>query len=313
MSNNIAHQPEQLEHIEKIEQWLDLSNLNQQEFSNLMEETIPEEIQTMIAQKELFEKALSASDQAWEQFLIRKWSFGKGEYIRTEKLLFSTLADPIISTIALKNSFVDYCTVQIKQCNNQYRYIKNNLLPTATWPQKIVYERACTALADIQGKWEEIKTTYQPDYTEVIQLLKNKKDNKKYEAMKMDPRNRYEKDDLKKAKKLVEEWPPRSANPEIKYLAVGPITRKDAGKCGITDHYMLRNEEILKNIGATMKKREAEFKKQKHTIVQWKEGMEITIPDTSDILIELTTLTQNLKSELADNSIDISRMTAKLE
>jgi hypothetical protein len=66
-------------------------------------------------------------------------------------------------------------------------------------------ERTCLALEDIKGKWEEIQSVYQSDLTDLSQLLRNKKDQKKYLLMKQDPWKRYEKEELKKAKVLAEE------------------------------------------------------------------------------------------------------------
>lgn len=310
MSINANNNLDIREQHELSEQPLALESLDEQEFADLMGETIPPELELLTFQKQQLKTALDKSDQERQRFLAERKELTKGPYIKQEKQLLAVLTKPFEHARDLKNNFFTYCSTKITQCDNQYRYIRNKLLPNANPQQKIIYERACTALEDMKGKWEDIKNAYLPDLTDLSEILRNKKDKLKYQLMKLDPYKRYEKEDMKKAKQLAEEWPQRSAYNAMKYFSAWPITRADAGKCGITNMHIEENEKILAGLRSTMQTRQKQLNKNQKEYALREEDMEITVPDSADALISLTALTDHLTEEMRTKSIDVTLMTA---
>jgi hypothetical protein len=58
-----------LESTETKEAEIDLASLTEQEFTNIMQETIPPELEILIFQKAQLEKAIQQSDHDWSTFL----------------------------------------------------------------------------------------------------------------------------------------------------------------------------------------------------------------------------------------------------
>jgi hypothetical protein len=59
---------------------------------------------------------------------------------------------------------------------------------------------------------------------------------------------------------------------------------------------------------ATMQERQKDINKNKTSLAIWKEDMKLFIPDAAETMVALTTLTENLTSDMVTAGIDTSRM-----
>lgn len=258
------------------------------------------------AQTELIQKNIKTADEARSSFQAKLPSYKKWEYIRTEKEVREKLAAAFTEAVTLSTYTKDVCMAHITALDNQYRSIKWQRDTTPEDTKKQLLTMRMNKIKELKWAYEIAFEETNGQLTQFVKLMKNKRDQRVYWLIDNDPRDRYSKDERKKARDQAEKGTPRSYLNATKYLWWGAIDRKDKWTCGITDMHIDQDEKMLQNINKNAKEKEGND--QWTGIVEWSSSSDQTVPAVAGMMDTLLKRIEALTNEMKTAKIDTSHL-----
>ncbi len=242
---------------------------------------------------------------------LARWT-SKNPYLIREKAIVADITAQFELSRDLRQKFSEYCSFQKAQINNQYRYIQKDLLPKATSSeQKTELESLCRVLKSIDQTYDQISALWIDEYQEIRNLIENKKFVILYELKKMDPRGRYDKDEMKAALDRSKNGTPSSIKNAMQYFWGSPIDESDAGKCRLTDATIRNNALIFADLQA--KAIERSKSRKTRDVAKREPEIVIDVPDLTDMLYAAAKMIQNVKEDMQKAGISTEILDRKIE
>lgn len=169
---------------------------------NLLQEQDPE-LALLATQRGALEDAIQKADLHRDAFMNNYKKLTRGAYLREEKLLREDMALQQKLAVEVTRLHRHWISTKIASLDTQYRQYKNDLLPNIKDAQK--QQLLTTFLQKIQQLKQEGEHMLSESsvFHDFVKLMENKKYQCYWELVKLDPWERYDKEEREKAKRYA--------------------------------------------------------------------------------------------------------------